>query len=434
MSLATQMPAVAVHKSEALLFFTLLELTVIVATGRVGGALARRFGQAAVVGEIIGGILLGPSLFGWAAPQTFDLLFRSAAPEPLQILASLGLVLLMFQIGLEFDFSHLTERANRRTVVRVAAACLVVPFVIGLLFGYQSAPWLSPHANRIHSALFVATAFSITAVPVLGRILVELNMARTRLGVIAMSAAAINDVVGWLLLALITALAIARFDAGAYALRVTLLLVFIAASILVARPLLKRMVRFANPRSGRLSANLLGGLLIVIFLAAMATYQLGIFAIFGGFMMGVIVSDEHELVHAWRERVGAFVTVFFLPIFFTYTGLRTEIGGLDGAAAWGWCALAVLLATLAKLGAGYLTARASGLNHAESTIIGFLMNTRGLMELIVINVGFDLGVISQQVFTMLVIMAIVSTVIATPVLRRYLPRAGLSLAPASASS
>jgi Kef-type K+ transport system membrane component KefB len=167
---------------------------------------------------------------------------------------------------------------------------------------------------------------------------------------------------------------------------------------------------------------LLGGLLAVIFIAAMTTYQIGIFAIFGGFMMGVILYDETELVAAWRARLGDFVTVFLLPIFFTYTGLRTSIGGLDTWADWGLCAAIVVTASLAKLCAGYFAARRSGLDHPESMMIAYMMNTRALMELIVINVGLDLGVISPKLFTMLVIMAIFSTVITTPALRYYLPR------------
>jgi Kef-type K+ transport system membrane component KefB len=281
-------------------------------------------------------------------------------------------------------------------------------------------------AARINTALFVATAFSITAVPILGRIMMELNLTRTRLGVIAISSAAVNDVVGWLLLALVTTLTVSDFVAGRFALRVALVAVFGCASMLVVRPLLKKAIRSSRPRDGKMTANLLGGLLAVIFIAAMATYQIGIFAIFGGFMMGVILYDEAELVAAWRVRLGDFVTVFFLPIYFTYTGLRTSIGGLEGWRDWGLCLGIVATASLAKLGGGYLAARRSGLNHPESAIIAYMMNTRGLMELIVINVGLDLGVISPKIFTMLVIMAIVSTVITTPALRYYMPRAGLA--------
>jgi Kef-type K+ transport system membrane component KefB len=413
------------HKAELLLFFTLLELTIIVLAGRLAGAVARRYGQSAAVGEIIVGILLGPSLFGWLAPGAFDYVFHSAPPQALSVLSNLGLVLLMFQIGTEFDFAHLVERTNRAAVLRVSVACLALPFAGGLALGYWMAGNAATPAARFDTALFVATAFSITALPILGRIMLELGLARTRLGVIALSSAAVNDVVGWLLLALITALAVSEFDPLRLGLRVLWVALFVLVSVKAVRPLLKRVMRRSSLRDGRLSPNLLGAMLGVIFLGGIATSEIGIFAIFGGFMMGVILYDEPQFVAAWRERVGHFVTVFFLPIFFTYTGLRTSIGGLDTPADWGWCAAVVGVACTAKLAGAYFASRRSGFNHAESVIIGFMMNTRALMELIVINVGFDLGVISQKLFTMLVIMAIVSTVVTTPVLRRYMRRAGL---------
>jgi Kef-type K+ transport system membrane component KefB len=416
---------ISTHKNELLLFFTLLELTLIVLAGRIGGAIASRFGQSPAVGEIIIGILLGPSLFGWISPPVFNFVFHSAPPEPLLILSQIGLVLLMFQIGLEFDFAHLTQRANRAAVARVSIACLALPFASGFVLGFFLASNSEQPAGRIDTALFVATAFSITALPILGRIMMELNLTRTRVGVIAISAAAVNDVVGWLLLALITTLTVSNFVGSEFALRVAMVMVFGLSSAKIVRPLLKRAVRRSNPRAGTMTANLLGGLLVVIFVAAMTTYKIGIFAIFGGFMMGVILFDEHELVAAWRERVGGFVNVFFLPIFFTYTGLRTSIGGLDTLTDWSWCLAIVALASLSKLCGAYVAARRSGFDHAESAMVGVMMNTRALMELIVINVGFDLGVISQKLFTMLVIMAIFSTVITTPTLRYYLSKTAL---------
>jgi Kef-type K+ transport system membrane component KefB len=425
MSLATS--ALAVQKQESLLFFTLLQLSIIVLAGRTGGWGARRIRQSSAVGEIVIGILLGPSLFGLIAPGAFDYVFRSAPNAPLQILSSLGLVLLMFQIGLEFEFRHLRERANRTTVLSVAATCQMLPFVLGLMFGYYAAPWLAPAANRLHCALFTATAFSITALPTLGRMMIELGITRTPLAVIAISAAAINDVVGWLLLALITAITAGEFHGGGYGLRVALLAAYVVICLLVVRPVVKHIVQRSNPKEGALSGNLVGGLLVLVFVSAIATYQLGIFAIFGGFMMGVILFDEPELVAAWRSSIGQFVNVFFLPIFFTYTGLRTSIGSLQTAQDWEWCALLLVLATAGKLGGAYLAARVCGRNHPEAAALGYMMNTRALMELVVVNVGFDLGVISAQMFTMLVIMAILSTLVTVPALRRYLPRAGIAL-------
>ncbi len=218
---------------------------------------------------------------------------------------------------------------NRAAVLRVSGACLALPFVGGFALGYCIARGSSTPVIRLDSALFVATALSITALPTLGRIMIEVNLARTRLGVIAISSAAVNDVVGWLLLALVTALTVSDFVAGRFALRIAMVAAVVFVSVKLVRPLLKGAIRKSRPRAGKMSANLLGGLLAVIFIAAMTTYQIGIFAIFGGFLMGVILYDEQELVAAWRERIGDFVTVFFLPIFFTYTGLRTSIGGLD---------------------------------------------------------------------------------------------------------
>ena len=435
--MSTSAHTLAVHQTEALLFFTLLQLMVIVLAARLGGELAQRVGQSPAVGEIIVGILLGPSLFGLLAPDLFQTVFHSTPAAPMQMLSQIGLILLMFQIGLEFDFAHLTERNNRRAVTAIASASMVAPFALGFGFGWFSAPLLSPGVDPLASALFIATAFSITALPILGRIMIEFRITRLPIGVIAISAAAINDVIGWLLLALITALALAQFSAAAFAFKVALVGVFFLVWWFVVRPLMKRVIHASQAKPvpmgekagrGKLTHNLLGILLAAIFVSAMTTYQLGIFAIFGGFMMGVILHDEHELIEAWKERIGHFVMVFFLPIFFTYTGLRTNVGGLDSAAAWGWCLLLIALATLGKFGASYVAARWAGMSHHEGKVIGVMMNTRALMELIVINVGFDLGVISQQVFTMLVLMAIFSTVITTPGLRRWLPKMGVVVA------
>ena len=418
---------IAAHKTEALLFFTLLQLTVIVLAARIGGGIALRVGQTAAVGEIIVGILLGPSLFGLLAPDLFQYVFHSGIPEPMQMLSQIGLVLLMFQIGLEFDFSHLREKRNRKAMLWVAAASLIAPFLLGYAIGHFSAPILSPNTHPLLSALFIATAFSITALPILGRIMMEFDMTRTPIGVIAISAAAINDVIGWLLLALVTTLTLSHFDGPDFALKVALVLLFFAVSWFGVRPLMKRILHRCDARSGVLTHNLLGIVLAAIFLSAMTTYQLGIFAIFGGFMMGVLLHDEHAFVNTWRKRISPFVLVFFLPIFFTYTGLRTNIGSLDSASAWAWCVLIVALATLGKFGGAYLAARYTGLSHNESKVLGVMMNTRALMELIVINVGYDLGVISQQMFTILVIMAIFSTVITSPLLRRWLPLIGIPI-------
>lgn len=415
----------AVHASELLLFHTLLQLAVIVLAGRLGGAVARSLGQATAVGEIVVGILLGPSLFGYLAPDLFATVFRSTPPAVLTIMSQVGLLLLMFQIGLEFDFGHLGERRNRFAVLAVSIAGLAAPFALGIGYAAIVPAAYRSGGNDLAFALFVATALSITALPILGRIMMEFDITRTPLGVIAISAAAINDVVGWLLLALITALTTAQFSAQAFAVNVALVGLFVAASWWIARPLLLRVVAHQMAREPRMSGVLMGIVIATVFAGGMATYALGIFAIFGGFMVGVLLHDQSGFVAAWKERVGHFVNVFFLPIFFTYTGLRTDIGSLASLDAWLWCAALAAAATLGKFGGCYLAARLAGRSATESKILGIMMNTRALMELIVINVGFDLGVIGRQMFTMLVLMAIFSTVVTSPLLRRWLPQAGL---------
>ncbi len=414
-----------VHQAELLLFFTLLQLAIIVLAGRVGGAIALKIGQSAVVGEIILGILLGPSLFGIVAPELFEWVFRSTPPGPLSMLSQIGLIFLMFQIGQEFDFSHLKISRHRNTMISVAVASMITPFILGFGFGYLAAPILSPDANQIGSALFVGTAFSITALPILGRIMIEFGITNTPVGVVAISAAAINDVIGWVLLAFVSALTISAFSLESLGWIILSITIYIAVCWLAIRPLMKMLIKRLGAPADPLTGNVLGAMIVLIFLSAMTTYKIGIFAIFGGFMLGVLVYDESAFVSAWRKKVGSFVTVFFLPIFFTYTGLRTSIGSLDTLELWGWCLLLVTLATLGKFGAAYYAARINGLSKNESTVIGIMMNTRALMELIVINIGLDLGVISPTVFTMLVIMAIFSTVITTPVLRKKLPALGL---------
>ncbi len=414
----------SVHQTEQLVFFTLLQLIVILLGARVAGNLARRFGQPRVVGEIIGGLLLGPSLAGRLAPDLFDYVFQSTSPIPLQILSQIGLTMLMFQIGLEFDFSHLGRLNNRATVVAVSATGIALPFVLGFGLGIWSGPALAPEVNALGYRLFLAVALSITAIPILGRIMMEYDLHRTRLGAIAITAAAIDDVTGWVLLAVVSALTTAHFSTPVFGRQVVLLLVYAAACLWVVRPGLHRLVNYLQRQGDPLSPNLLALMLSIIFLSGLITYKLGIFAIFGGFMMGVLLHDHQPFVAAWKKSVVSFVNVFFLPIFFTFTGLRTNVNALDTAALWGWCAAIIAAATLGKFCGCTLAARFCGMNWEESSCLGIMMNTRALMELIVINIGFELGVIPATVFTMLVLMAIVSTVVTAPLLRIYLRRMG----------
>lgn len=413
---------------EALLITVLMQLTVIVVAGYLGRLGARRFGQTLAAGEILIGLLLGPSFFGWLFPDLFHSVFASGSESVMYSLSQIGLVLLLFQVGIEFDFGRLGTARLRAAMHRIALASLLAPFALGLAVGYLAAPVLCPGSDRLLSALFMATALSITALPILGRILIEFGINREPLGVVTIGAAAVNDVAGWLILAALSTLAVSRFDAGIFTLRVLGIALTGTLAWFVLRPQLKRLVSAWLPPATQLGGvaplpdRLLSVLIATIFLGAMCTSQLGIFPIFGAFLIGTLLHDEPELRHAWDERVGHFVGIFFLPIFFTYTGLRCNIGGLNSLSLWLWCGGFLLVATVGKFGAAYLAARISGWSRPRSAAVGVLMNTRALMELIVLNVGLDLGVISRNVFTMLVIMAIVSTVITTPVLRRCLQR------------
>jgi len=413
--------AVAVHAVENLLFFTLLQLVIILLAARIGGSIALRFGQARVVGEIVVGLLLGPSLFGAIAPDAFQYVFHSVSPAPITIMSQIGLILLMFQIGLDFDFSHLKEKENRRAVLLVSTLGLIAPFLLGFAIGQWSHASLAPTVNPLGYSLFLATALSITAVPILGRIMMEFDLTRTPMGVITITSAAINDVVGWITLAAVTALTLSSFSVAGMALNLVQLAIYAAVCWWALRPALRWLLARFSTHSDNLPQSLLAILLALIFVSSMTTYKLGIFAIFGGFMLGVLLHDEPAFVAAWKAKIADFVTVFFLPIFFTYTGLRTNVGSLDSVALWQWCLIILGAATLGKFGGCYLGARWAGRSTGESRIIGVMMNTRALMELIVINVGYDLGIIPASVFTMLVIMAVVSTLITAPALRLWLP-------------
>lgn len=413
-----------VHGIEQILFFTLVQIALIIVAARVAGYLARRIGQPRAVGEIVAGLLLGPSLFGSLAPDTFRWVFRSTASAPISIMSQIGLIMLMFQIGLEFDFSHIGNRRNKLIVSLVSVAGIVVPFALGLLFGQVSAPHLAEGIDPKGYALFLATAFSITAVPVLGRIMMEFDLTRTRIGAITISAAAINDAVGWTLLAFISAIVTAHFSVTAMVVQIAWLLFYVLVCWLLVRQVLRFIIRRFDLSSRSLPQDLMAILLVIVFTSAMLTSKLGIFAIFGGFMMGVLLHDQSELVAAWKSKVADLVSVFFLPIFFTYTGLRTDVGGLASSTLWLWCGALILLAVVGKFGGCYWAARLAGLPKPEARNIAIMMNTRALMELIVVNLGYDLGVIPQNVFTMLVLMAIASTIMTAPGLRAWLPDMG----------
>lgn len=413
-----------VQQTESLLFNVLLQLVVMIAFARLGNQLLRRLGQPGVIGETIAGLILGPSLFGHFFPRLSLALFGAKASLPITILSQIGLVLLMFQIGTDFEFGHLAHPKTRNGTLSVAAASIIVPLGLGFGIGRLSAPYLAASMDPVIYTLFFSVGLAITAVPVLGRILREFGLTQTEIGVVAISAAAVNDVTGWVLLAAISAYASARFSAGAIGLQVAGILLLAAAAWFLLRPFARWLLSKFPIEDGHIPPNLMTVVLCLIFTMGICTYYLGIFTIFGGFLAGLLFHRDKEFVEAWRAHVGKFVLVFFLPVFFTFTGLRTNILGLTSASDWEWLLVVFAAAALGKIVPVTMAGRLAGFKLRESMIFGFLMNTRGLMELIVLNIGYDLGFIPQKVFTMLVIMAVVTTVMTGPLLRLLLPRVG----------
>jgi Kef-type K+ transport system membrane component KefB len=412
-----------VHASEDLLFSVLVQLIIMIGAARALNIVARRLGQPGAVGEIIAGLMLGPSLLGALAPALSISLFGATPAPAITIISQIGLTLLMFQIGMEFEFGHLETPQHRKGALLIAAASVLVPLAGGLALGWASAPSLAPGIDPLLYALFFGNALAITALPILGRILAQFGLTDKPVGVVAIAAAAVNDVAGWVLLASISALAAARFSGGALALQLAGIATLLIIARVVLAPLASRLVAAFPPNGGRLDPTLMAAMLAMTFGLAICTYKLGIFAIFGGFLGGLIMHRHVGFVSAWKGQVGGFVLVFFLPVFFTYTGLRTNLLGL-GLSDLGWLAIIVAVAILTKIIPVYGAARLSGYTPAESAVLGSLMNTRALMELIVLNIGRDLGVIPPNVFTMLVVMAVVTTIMTGPLLKSLLPRTG----------
>lgn len=397
----------------------LYQLIVILLATRLVTAVVRRLGQTDVSGEILAGVLLGPSLLGALFPGFMHTLFPVSTGPIFTGLAQIGLIFLMFQIGLEFEFGkHLG--ASLRSIVAISLIGLVVPFAMG----YLTAPWfharLSEPVPLFGFQLFFAVAMSITAIPVLGRILMELGLSHTRTAALTIGAAAIGDVSGWIVLGAISLLVKGAFSWGWVVPRLIGLAAYLALVFLVARRPLRRAIADHLARHGGMRPTFVPAIVILLFVSAAITSNLGVFAIIGGFVIGVAVHDDRRFVEEWKRRVSPIVWVFFLPIFFAYTGLRTDIGAIPGWPGLVTLALILAVAFVSKLGGTYAVARLVGEGRRSALTIGVCMNTRGMMELVVINIGKDLGLLPTDVFSMLVIMALVSTFIAAPLIRRLM--------------
>lgn len=386
-------------------------LVAIIITGRLLGAAMQRLGQPRVIGEVVAGILLGPSLLGRVSPGAMAWLLPDAIMPSLEVIAQLGVVLFMFLVGLELNAEFLRDRVHKTIVISHAG--IVTPFLMGTGLALWLFPQLAPAGVPFTSfALFLGVSLSITAFPVLARILTEHRLEQTELGVLALSCAAAGDATAWCLLAFVVGVAQSAV-AGAIA-TALLTVLFIGVMFGVVRPLLRGWLAESDP--SRINGSLVTWVLVALLLSALAAEAIGIHALFGAFLLGAMIPHDSAVARAFHDKLHDMVVILLLPAFFAHTGMRTEIGLVNGLSEWLTCGAIIVVATLGKLGGTMISARLTGIDWRTSASLGVLMNTRGLMELIVLNIGLDLGVISPTLFAMMVLMALATTIATTPVL------------------
>jgi Kef-type K+ transport system membrane component KefB/nucleotide-binding universal stress UspA family protein len=397
----------------------LIEILLVIGLSRLVGLVFRRIKQPLVIGEIVAGIMLGPSLFGLVAPDLAGSIFSPETIPFLGVLSQIGLIFFMFLIGLELDPKYLKGRLN--IAILVSHVSILVPFSLGTLLALWLYPQVSDGAVSFTAfALFLGAAMSITAFPVLARILTENNLQNTRLGTLALTCAAVDDVTAWCLLAL--AIAVTRTNSMAGALPTIIdAVIYIVFMVTMGRKLLKGLATH-YVRSGKLTQSVLAWIYIAVVVSALITETIGIHFIFGAFLLGAVMPKHPGLTRELAQKTEDFVLTFLLPIFFAYSGLRTEIGLLNSPPLWLMCGGVVTVAIAGKYIGTYAAARVSGVEQRDASALGWLMNTRGLTELIVLNIGLSLGVISPLLFTMLVIMALVTTVMTSPLLELTYPK------------
>jgi Kef-type K+ transport system membrane component KefB len=402
----------------------LIEILVVIGGSRLVGWAFRSIDQPLVIGEIVAGIALGPSLLGWLAPDLSALLFPPTAIPFLNVLSQIGLIFFMFLIGLELDPKYL--RGNLKTAVVTSGVSILVPFSLAGILSLVIYPILSNNSVSFTAfALFLGAAMSITAFPVLARIITENNLQNTRLGTLALTCAAVDDVTAWCLLAL--AIAVTRTNSMTGAVPIIIYSVlYIGAMLTLGRWLLQFLANYYD-RTGKLSQLMLAGIYMAVVASALITEAIGIHLIFGAFLMGAAMPKNPRLVREIAQKTEDFVLIFLLPVFFAYSGLKTQVGLLNSPDLWLLCAAILGVAIVGKYFGTYYAARSCQLDRQEASALGWLMNTRGLTELIVLNIGLDLGVISPILFTMLVIMALVTTFMTSPLLEWTYPKKSIRL-------
>jgi Kef-type K+ transport system membrane component KefB len=395
----------------------ILQIGVILVVARLAGWIFRWFHQPQVIGEMVAGLALGPSLLGWVAPGLSAQLFPPASLGFLNSLSQVGLLLFMFLVGLELDLKKL--RTLGRIAVVTSNISTIVPFAGGAVLAFFIYPILSePTVHFTGFALFMGAAMSVTAFPVLARILIERKLLKTEVGTVAIVCAAVGDVTAWCILAGIIAL-VRSEGSGPLLLTLGGLGVYVLIMIFIVRPLLRRIER--SYLNGGLSYDLIAVIILLILASGWATEWLGVHALFGAFFAGVISPKNKEFIRKVSARFEPITVVMLLPLFFALTGLRTNVGLISGGTMWFYCGMIILVAVAGKLGGSMLSARANGMPWRESAAIGVLMNTRGLVELVILNIGLDMGVLGPTLFSMMVLMALTTTFMTTPLLQWIYP-------------
>lgn len=391
----------------------LIQIIAVLLMVRLFGYLFSLLGQPGVIGEIVAGIVLGPSVLGLFFPEVFQFLFPAHSLTNLELLSQVGLILFMFVIGMELDFSILKNKINETLVISHAG--ILVPFFLGILSSYWIyETYAAAQTPFLPFALFIGISMSITAFPVLARIIQERNMTKTPLGTLTIASAANDDVTAWCLLAIVIAISKAgSFASALYS--VGLAVVYIIVMFLVVRPFLKKVGEvYANQEA--INKTFVAFILLILIVSSCLTEIIGIHALFGAFMAGVVMPSNLGFRKVMMEKVEDISLVFFLPLFFAFTGLRTEIGLINSPELWLVCLLLVTVAIVGKLGGCAIASRLVGESWKDSLTIGTLMNTRGLMELVALNIGYEMGVLPPSIFVILVIMALVTTFMTTPLL------------------
>ena len=401
------------HHGSSTIGLLLLQIIVILTVARLVGALFRHIGQPQVIGEIVAGILLGPSILGALWPEAFAFLFPEESIAFIEILSEFGLILFMFTIGMELRPAEIKSQFRKAFIISQSG--IFIPFILGMLLTLFLYDPTSFHVPYLPLALFMGIAMSITAFPVLARIIQERGMSRTHLGSLALNTAAVADIAAWLLLAAVMAI-IQSGSITSALFNFLFLILYIALFFGVIRPLFALVGSVYN-KNELVNKTLVAVIFILVLVSAYLTNLLSMHALFGAFMVGLIMPDDNKFRHVITEKVEDVSLSIFLPLFFVSSGLRTELGLINSGALWALLTLLVVVAIVGKVGGTYIAARLCNISKKESLYLGAFMNTRGLMELVVLKIGLDLGVLPPVIFVLLVMMTLITTLMTQPLLQ-----------------